>query len=188
MMRWMGRQQQKWLIVCVGILLLSACNLNTRPTQPTLPSITIESSPLPEPTLTPSQSLGNGLTDESFVMSGICFEAAYDSRERVFVLKNAVDHINFYDLADNSRLCRQPVIRHPYDFRENHALVGTWSYGAGCKASHTLESVTRDAATQTVTITARFATEGECNYELIRPLWLGLTLEPFWKVELVVEK
>ncbi len=188
-MRHFAPSEQGFRMILVFIIcLLSVCNLNLRPVTPTVPSITIESSPLPQPTLTPSESLGNDLTDEAFVMSGICFEAAYDSRERVFVLKNAVDHINFYDLADNSRLCRQPVKRYPYDFRENHALVGTWSYGGGCKANHRIESVTRDEATQTVTITARFTTEGDCNYELIRPLWLGLTLESFWKVELVVER
>lgn len=127
------------------------------------------------PVLTPAPATPALTTDENAVMAGICFEAAYDARGRVFVLSSAIDHINFYDLADNARLCRQKVTRVPFDFGSGRALIGTWSYGSGCTASHRITAVLRDTDARTITIQARFATEGDCPYELLRPLWLAVS-------------
>ncbi|MBZ0290354.1 MAG: hypothetical protein K8I30_22200 [Anaerolineae bacterium] len=107
-------------------------------------------------------------------MSGICFEAALDTAGKVFILHNPQEHIRFYDLADNSQLCRRPVTRSPFDFKNGRVLAGLWSYGTGCAARHDVLAINRDDAARTLTIRLRFVTEGECDYELLRPFWIGL--------------
>jgi hypothetical protein len=107
-------------------------------------------------------------------MSGVCFEAALDAAGQLFVLRNAEDHVRFYDLADESVLCRQPVARAPFDFSTGRILAGVWSVGRGCTARHDVIDYTRDDAARVFTLLLRFVTTGECNYELVRPFWIGL--------------
>ncbi len=107
-------------------------------------------------------------------MSGICFEAALDAVGKVFVLRDAQAHIQFYDLADNSELCRRPVTRYAFDFANGRVLAGLWSKGTGCTARHDVLSINRDDSARTLLIRLHFATEGDCNYELVRPFWIGL--------------
>ena len=107
-------------------------------------------------------------------MSGICFEAALDAAGKVFVLRDSRAHIQFYDLADNSQLCRHPVTRNVFEFSSGRILAGLWSYGKGCTAHHDVLAVNRDDAARTLTIQLRFVTEGTCDYELLRPFWIGL--------------
>ena len=124
--------------------------------------------------------------DAADVMGGICFEAAQDAAGQVFILHNAEEHIRFYNLADNSQLCRRPVERVPFDFDTGRILVGLWSKGTGCTANHTVESMSRDDAAQTVTIRARFITEGDCPYELVRPFWRSLDGVNDYEIDLQV--
>lgn len=136
-----------------------------------------ESSPLPpvsDQALNGSTLLMGGLMDVMLVHSGICFEAAYDARDQLFIMRNAEEHIRFYDLADNSELCRRPVTRNPFDFSSGQVLAGLWSYGFGCTAEHEVIAVDRDDAARRVTITAQFLTEGDCPFELLRPFWVGV--------------
>jgi len=107
------------------------------------------------------------------VVSGICFEAAYDAAGQVFVLRDTEDHIRFYDLADNSQLCRRPVERTPFDF-DGRILAGLWSRGTGCTARYDILDVTRDDTAQAITFRLDFVTAGDCNYELLRPFWVAL--------------
>lgn len=129
-------------------------------------------SATPTPTLTPAPVYP--WSDENAVMSGICFEAALDAAGRVFVLRGAEDHIRFYDQADGSRLCRRPVIRHPFDFSGGRILAGLWSAGRGCTARHDVIEIRRDDSARSLNIRLRFITEGGCDYELVRPFWIGL--------------
>jgi hypothetical protein len=125
-------------------------------------------------------------TDENAVMSGICFEAALDAAGKEFVLRDAQAQIQFYDLADNSHLCRRLVTRNPFDFSSGHILVGLWSYGHGCTARHDVLSLSRDDAARTIVIRLRFVTEGTCDYELIRPFWIGLSDISDYQVDIQV--
>lgn len=149
---------------------LAACLLTNRPTLTLVPA---PQTLLPQ-TPTPPADLRASLEDVGEVMAGVCFEAAYDARGRVFVLTSPTDHINFYNLVDASRLCRWPVERRPFDFGAGRALVGVWSYGRGCTARHEIVEAVRDPAAMSIRIMARFSTQGECNYELIGPLWLAV--------------
>ncbi|MBZ0299147.1 MAG: hypothetical protein K8J31_05380 [Anaerolineae bacterium] len=148
-------------------LILAGCTLSGEAV-PLLPEMA-------EPTATPTAAApAEFVEDVSDVMRGICFEAAFDAAGQVFVLRDTAAYIHFYDLADESHLCRHPVERTPFDFSSGRILAGGWSTGIGCTARHEIQSVTRDEATQQVTITVQFITEGSCDYELVRPLWLAL--------------
>lgn len=107
-------------------------------------------------------------------MRGICFEAALDAAGDIFVLRDTRSHIRLYDLADNSDLCRRPVARYPFDFSGGRVLAGLWSYGRGCVARHDVVSQDRDDSARTLLIRLRFVIEGDCDYELVRPFWIGL--------------
>lgn len=113
-------------------------------------------------------------TDENAVMSGICFEAANDSAGTLFVLRSAEEHIRLYGLADESQLCRQPVIRSAFEFAGGRVLAGLWSRGTGCTARHDVLGIDRDDDIKQIIIRLRFVSEGDCNYELVRPFWIGL--------------
>lgn len=175
MRRKTARERVSVFVLC---LLLGGCMLTppptaTPPVTPELPTALV---------VTPDD-----FSDAAAVMAGICFEAAYAERGRILVLTSAIDHIRFYDGIDASSLCRWPVERVPFDFTDGRALVGTWSYGTGCTAQHTLDPMVSDADTQTLRLVAHFSTAGDCAYELLRPLWLGVTLPPSWTVTLTVE-
>ena len=182
-----------WFIL---IVLASACLKLER--SAVVPTVWVSVSPTPMaqtsfevpataseiPTNTPSPY---GWTDENAVMSGICFEAALDASGAAWILRSAEEHIRFYALADNSRLCRHPVQRHSFDFTEGRVLAGIWSAGMGCKARHDVLEVRQDDAAQTLTIRLDFVTEGDCNYELVRPFWIGLDDVTDYTIQLEVE-
>ncbi|MGJ3238639.1 MAG: lipoprotein [Anaerolineae bacterium] len=159
------------------IALLSACNLMLDETQApaSRPLILI---PSVTPALTQTD-LVRDLPDDAYdalpVSMGICFESAWDATGRVFVIRDTQAHIDFYDQADGSGLCRQPVRREPFNFDTGDVLVGRWDRGIGCTAQHEIVRYERDERSQTIAIDARFITEGTCAYELVRGMWLGIT-------------
>jgi hypothetical protein len=187
------------LICFLLIALLAACDDATIP--PTLPNIRLDAalltaSPSPEARATVVDPLDatyapmllpDGLRDELPVMSGICFEAAFDAAGQVFVLHDALEHIRFYDLADHAQLCRNPVLRYPFDFATGRILAGTWSKGMGCTARHEVLDVQRDDAEKVITLRLKFITEGNCIYELVRPFWVSLPDAADYDVKIDVE-
>jgi hypothetical protein len=159
------------IFLCLtGLFLLAGC---VRFSVSTPLAAQTESQPSeipPQATATPAYPW----TDENMVMSGICFEAAQDAAGQVFILRDADAQSHFYDEADNSHLCRHPVMRYPFDFSGGRILVGLWSKGNGCRARYDVLGVVRDDAAQKLTIQLHFVTEGTCDYELVRPFWIGL--------------
>ncbi|MCS6836835.1 MAG: hypothetical protein NZ750_12560 [Anaerolineae bacterium] len=148
--------------------------------------------PSPTPEARPVQgwqplALTSGLRDVLPLLSGICFEAAYDAAGRVFVLRSPADLETFYNLADNSRLCRRPVRRYAFDFANDTALIGTWTRGLGCTARHELTEAMRDDEARVVRLRFRFIQEGDCAYELVRPLWIAVAQATGYDLSLVVE-
>lgn len=115
-----------------------------------------------------------GWSDANAVMAGICFEAAFDAAGRVFVLPDADALANLFNLADNSGLCRRPVARGTFDFANGRVLAGLWSRGDGCVARHDVIAIERDDDARAIRFEVRFVTEGACNYELVRPFWIGI--------------
>jgi hypothetical protein len=89
-------------------------------------------------------------------------------------LRSAEEHIHFYNLVDNSNLCRNPAERLPFDFSTGDVLAGLWNRGTGCTASHSITAFQRDDTTKVINILVAFSTEGDCPYELVRGFWLGI--------------
>lgn len=125
--------------------------------------------------------------DSNAIMSGICFESAYDAAGQVFVVRDAQEHIRFYDLADNSHLCRHPVTRNSFDFSGGSILAGLWSKGEGCTARHDVIGYVRDDAARRLVIRLKFVTEGDCHYDLLRPFWISFDGIPDYAIEIEVE-
>ncbi len=120
-------------------------------------------------------------------MSGICFESANDAARRAFVIRSADELTRFFDLADNSELCRQPVGRGTFDFTNGRILAGTWSRAQGCTAYHQVQSVRRDDTARTLFLFLKLVVDGDCTYELVRPYWIGLSGVSDYDVQFVVE-
>jgi len=137
--------------------------------------ITRTSTPLPAP-----------WSDENAVVSGICFESAFDAAGQTFIIRDAESHIQFYELADNSHLCRRAVTRIPFDFSGGRVLAGLWSKGIGCTAQHRVNSFERDEAAKKIVIMLQFETEGDCGYELLRPFWIGIPDAADYEIEFIV--
>lgn len=168
------------------ILSLSACYILPDTAQvATHPSITIASitpdltprimvtATASDPIATPD-AFPDGVYDALPASMGICFESAWDAAGQIFVIRSAEEHIQFYNLADNANLCRRPVERVPFDFSGGDVLVGIWNRGAGCTAQHEITAYERDDSALTIHIEAQFSTEGDCPYDLVRGLWLGI--------------
>ena len=121
-------------------------------------------------------------------MSGLCFESVNDAAERTFVVLDDRDLQRLYDLADSSQLCRHPVQRGSFDFSNNRFLMGLWSRAVGCNARHEVSSITRDDVARTFIINLRLVIESGCDYELVRPFWIGLSDLSGYDVRLLVEQ
>lgn len=169
-----------WARVFALILLaaLPACTRDnpapTSPPPPTqAPNLAATPTDLIVPTVTPTP-LPYPWTDESAIVSGLCFESVSDAAGSIFILRTPEELTQLFDLADNSQLCRRPIERGTFDFAGGRVLVGLWSRGQGCSMRHDVLNVERDDVARTFIITLRPITEGECPYELVRPFWVGL--------------
>lgn len=156
------------LKIVAAVLMASVCACTMTLSPPTQNPAT-NADIFPTPT-----SIYHPLVDATGVMNGICFESANDAAGRVFVLPDVAALNEFFDLADNSRLCRQPVQRGHFDLSDGRVLVGLWSRGIGCTAIHRVDNVIRDETAQTLAINLTLIVEGDCNYELVRPFWVAV--------------
>mgnify|MGYP005848471021 CR=1 FL=1 len=167
------------LLLC--LLLLAACAPPPPPETPTPATST------PPPTIAPAPTTAYPWTDERAVMESLCFESVYDAAGQTFVLHSAEELTHFFNLADNSRLCRRPVQRAGFDFSGERTLAGLWTRGRGCTARHDVRGFQQDDVARTFVIVLRFVTEGECGYELVQPFWVGLTLPRDYDIRIRVE-
>lgn len=184
-----GRRLGVLALWAVVLLLVSACARDFPPT-PTRPPATntpeIELQVVPGLTVVPTP-VPYPWTDESAVMAGLCFESVYDAAGQTFILRSPEALNNFFDLADNSDLCRRPVTRAEFDFSGDRILAGTWTRATGCAAEHVVENVRRDDTARTLFIFLKLNVEGDCTYQLVRPFWIGLTGISDYEVQFVVE-
>lgn len=177
-----------WLGLALALLLAGcARDFPPTPTSPPAtptPEIVLQVVPglVVEPTMSPYP-----WTDESAVMAGLCFELVFDAAGQTFVIRDAAALSGFFDLADNSNLCRQPVTRAEFDFSDGRILAGTWTRAVGCSAEHEVENVRRDDTARTLFIFLKLKIEGDCTYELVRPFWIGLSGINDYEVQFVVE-
>ena len=171
-------------ILCSGCLIID----DTAPVTPI--NIRIPTLPTPQTDAIPDEQttayIADGIYDANDIMNGICFEYAFLQRDTPLVFRNAQEHITFYDEADTSEECRRPVRRNSFEFTDGQILAGIWSYGFGCVAHHNIMNIERNDSTRTILIVLDFATEGDCNYELLRPFWVGIEDPNGYDVLLVV--
>ncbi len=146
------------------LMLLTGCNLIAGLSE----SLIVQDVPVP----TPAQPR----PDANGVMNGICFASAQDAAGRLFVLRSQQELSHFFDLADNSQLCREPVERHAFDFSGGRVLAGLWSAGRGCTARHEVVHWRRvnDGDAPRFQLQLRLITAGDCDYELVQPWWMAL--------------
>lgn len=178
------------IFICMSCLLwlLSACLL----LNDEAPSVAVF-FPEPSPTLlavrSPEAGWPAGLSEANSVMASVCFDAAYDTQEQVFVLRSAEELAAFYGLAEQSEICRLPIDREPFDFGGGRVLAGFWQYGRGCTAHHEVVGFSRDEARREIRIDLRLVIGGACAYELIRPFWVGIEGAEGFEIQIhVVEK
>jgi hypothetical protein len=167
------------VVLGIGLLLLASCHITSDNLLSETPNISSTGVTLSPTSIYP-------WTDESAVMRGICFEAAQDAVGKVFVFRSAEEHSKFYDLADNSHLCREAVVRVPFAFANGRILAGLWSAAEGCSASYNVLDVKRDDAAKTIVIQLRLLVEGDCGYELVEPFWIGLDNAADYQVSITV--
>ena len=154
-------------------MFLTGCNLVANlPQADSLQDVPVPTPPLPE-------------ADANDVVAGICFEAARDAAGRLFVFRSAEELANFFDLADNSQLCRQAVTRQTRDFSDGRVLAGLWSLGRGCAATHQVLRWQRNDGARQIHLQLRLDLTGDCDYELLRPWWM--TLDGAREHDIVIE-
>lgn len=157
------------------LILCSGCFLDFNQTIVPTRSVVEPSSVKAQATLATSIiTLPDNLYDALGVMQGICFEAAWDAAGQIFIMRSAEEHIQFYNGADHSQLCRHPVKRYPFDFSTGDVLAGLWNRGTGCTAKHEIMDYQRNDAERTIHIQLQFSTQGDCNYQLVRGFWLAI--------------
>jgi hypothetical protein len=115
-----------------------------------------------------------GWEDVGYLMEDICFEAAANGAEQVFVIRDASALDQFYTQVDRSQLCEEAVTRKSFPFSDGTIIAGLWSSGTGCQSQYVVQNVLRDDTKHQATIQLQFVTEGECPYELIQPFWIAM--------------
>lgn len=114
------------------------------------------------------------ITDAAALLEGVCFEAAHALSGQAFILTSQEHLDGLYDQIDSTRLCRHLIARHTFDFT-GYAVVGTWTYAPqGCTARHELINVGLNDENHRINLRYRFVVDGDCPYELIRPLWVAV--------------
>jgi hypothetical protein len=104
---------------------------------------------------------------------------------QAFILTSQEQLDSLYDQIDSSKLCRRPIARQTFDFT-GRAVVGTWTYSPqGCTARHDLIRTRRNEENRMITLRYRFTVEGDCPYELIRPLWVAVENPDSYNLRLV---
>lgn len=174
----------KWLSVFI-LLFLAGCTWNLPNATPTMTVDIIPTDPnTPQAIETPLPYL---LIDANPVMSGICFESVYDAAGRTFIFRSTDELNALFTESDNSDYCRRPSVRGSFDFSGGRAMIGIWNIGRGCEASHHISGVEIDDVARTFIIRAELVVEGNCPYELVRPLWLGVTGYADYDIRLLVQ-
>lgn len=125
------------------------------------------------------------ISDAAPLLEDICFEAAYAMAGQTFILSAPEQLDGLYDQINASGQCPRPIERHSFDFK-GRAIVGTWTYAAeGCTARHDPVRLRRSAENRVLTLRYRFVVEGECPYELIRPLWIAVENPEGYDIRLI---
>jgi hypothetical protein len=174
------------ITIGLAVVLLCACTLTQPETAlqrlvqtPALAAPTAPVESTASPSATPDLAyVGQPFQDERAVFSGVCFNYWVQQVNRIYFVRTAFEHIDFYDEVDQSGACRFPVVRNPFDFEQGRMLMGAVNVGTGCWAyTDPIEMVTDDEA-KTIIMRVGWAVAGDCDYRLARPFWVSIARPP----------
>ena len=184
------------LLSLLGLILTVACLLpsgSLKPSTPPLPApiSTLTSTPIQlptsdltivpvspptlEPTPLPTVTLPYA-TAES-VLSDLCFDYLRTLAGKTLILDSEPDLIALYDQADQSKKCDDPVTRGTFDFTAQQ-IVGSVFVDQACDVMLSHESTTLDDSAHQRIITLRATLIGDCEYDLVYPIWFAIDRPP----------
>jgi hypothetical protein len=111
------------------------------------------------------------------LLDGVCFEYLYTLNGQTWVWSTPGELAAFYDQADASNLCPEPVERAAFDFGGN-VLAGAVNVSTGCDAAHRVVDLIQDDGTRTQVLFLQLQVEGECPYELVQPFLVAIPRPP----------
>jgi hypothetical protein len=150
-----------------------ACNFPTKQPTSTPPPTRLPPTVTPLPTIVlPTAEPGVPYVDVNALFAGVCFNFLQTLADQTVVIDSERDLAAFYSRVDRSRQCIEPVARHTFDF-SSQQIVGTAVIGTGCRISLNYEHV--EEGGQRRQIVFRRLVDGDCPYQLVRPLWLAIT-------------
>jgi hypothetical protein len=180
-------QQRIKIGIGIGLfgLMLIACSLTrtgSSPTRtPSAPAVTPTpgaTSTVPPVAVFPTlESFTGPYTDAVSLLDGVCFEFLSAINGETWVWLSPGDLAAFYDRADASQLCPDPVVRGSFDF-DQWALAGAVTAGVGCDAAHRFAGLAQDDRARTQTLTLNAEILAGCDYELVQPFLIAVPRPP----------
>jgi hypothetical protein len=177
----MHDQRPRWraslarLLYAAGFVLAAlACNLLQEPA----PTATTGRPLAPTPTATaaiPTVTLP--YADANAVLGGLCYDFLQTLNGQTIILDSPADLSAFYDRVDQSKRCPDAVLRQDFDFAPNQ-IVGTAVSARGCSLDATYDHTNLDDAARQRVVVFQLAVSGDCDYGLVRPIWLAIARPP----------
>jgi hypothetical protein len=169
---------QSFLAFAVGLfactLASAACNFPVRqPTPAPSPTPSATSIPTVEVTEQPARLPGLPYDDAGSVLAGLCFSFLQSLADHTLVLDSPADLAKLYDAVDASKQCRGAVERKSFDF-STRQIVGFMAVGTGCSLDLIYDHTELDESTHQRIILFHSRIDGDCPYDLVRPLWLAV--------------
>jgi hypothetical protein len=169
-------------------LLVGGCSLNQDDSAPTPLPTAAPSVSLPTPTLieTAIPTVMTAPVMEAFtgvfgnaaaLLDGVCFEFLLTLNGQTWAWTTPADLSAFYDRADASTLCPDPVARYGFDFSQT-VLVGVVNAAEGCDAAYRVLDLVQDDSARAQTLIVQFDTLAGCPYELVEPLLVAIPRPP----------
>ena len=165
------------------VLAALACNLLQGPTLTTTPAPTlIPLLPATSATSTTSATFAIPTatltyTDASAVLGGLCYDFLQTLNGQTIILDSPADLSAFYDRADQSKRCPDAVRRQDFDFGPNQ-IIGTAVTARGCSLGATYDHTALDDAARLRVVVFQLAVNGDCDYGLVRPIWMAIDRPP----------
>ena len=111
------------------------------------------------------------------VLGDICFDFLRTLVGKTIILDSDADLNALYDQIDGSKQCADPVTRASFDFT-GQQIVGSVLTVQACDVLVSHESTALDDASRQRQITLRVELVGDCEYELLYPVWFSIERPP----------
>jgi hypothetical protein len=150
-----------------------ACNFPTKQPTSAPPPTRLPPTVTALPTIVlPTAEPGVPYIDVNTLFAGVCFNFLQTLADQTVVIDSERDLAAFYSRVDQSKQCVERVARHTFDFGGKQ-IVGTVVTATGCRINLNYQRIEEGA--QKRQIVFRRLVDGDCPYQLVRPLWLAIT-------------